>query len=466
MSEKINKIIRPRNINGVGMGLKAVIISIMILLFLIPLNMIEDLIWEREGRKQMAEADISTAWGGPAAIGGPVLVVPRIVRERVLGQEGELLHILESRENVYLLPRRLVLDGNSLSETKSRGIFHIPVFTLGIEGSGEFALAPLYKNERPEDLIWEEARLQFSYQGLKGISDAGTLFWDGKPRDFEPGSGAPSIYDAALSIPVDIGDGDKDNISRTIAFRFSQEIRGGLSMDFLPLAQMTTIRLNSDWASPSFRGYYLPGKKELRDDGFSAEWEVHALSRDVPETWCDKDEEVFYTMRESAFGLNFFPPFDSYQKTRRTVDYGILFLIIPFLTFMMFELIGRIKIHPVQYMLAGCGNILFYLLLLSLSEHTGFALSYLSAASAVTLMLTLYALSFQGMGFKVFILPAVLAAGYGYLFFVLKSEDYALLMGSAGLFLALGATMFMTRKVSWYGEKNTIKGGTDFTTGE
>jgi inner membrane protein len=441
------------------MGLKAALISIMVLLFLIPLNMIEGLIWEREGRKQTAEADISGAWGGPAALGGPVLVVPRIVREKVLDQEGKLLHVLENRENVYLLPRRLVLDCRSLSETKSRGIFHIPVFTMGLEGSGEFALAPLYKNERPEDLIWEEARLQFSYHGLKGISDAGALFWDGERIDFEPGSGAPSFYSAALSAPVDIGSGERSDIGRTLSFRFSQEIRGGLSMDFLPLAQLTTVRLDSDWSAPSFRGYYLPGKKDLREDGFTAEWEVHALSRDVPESWCDSDEEVFYAMRESAFGLNLFPPFDSYQKTRRTVDYGILFLIIPFLTFLMFELIGRVRIHPVQYLLAGCGNILFYLLLLSLSEHTGFALSYLAAASAVTVMLTLYALSFRGMGRKVLILPAVLSAGYGYLFFVLKSEDYALLMGSAGLFLALGATMFLTRKVSWYGERETGKEG-------
>ena len=454
MSEKIRKIINPRNFRGGGMGLKAALITIMILLFLIPLNMIEGLIWEREGRKHSAEADISAAWGGPAAIGGPVLVVPRIVKEKVLDNEGKLLHILERRENVYLLPRTLVLEGNSLSETKSRGIFHIPVFTMGLEGSGEFALAPLYRNERPEDLIWEEARLQFSYNGLKGISDAGSLFWDGERIDFEPGSGAPSFFDAALSAPVDIGTGERDDIDRTLSFRFSQEIRGDLSIDFLPLAQQTRVRLESDWPSPSFRGYYLPGKKELREDGFTAEWEVHALSRDVPETWSDGDEEVFYAMRESGFGLNLFPPFDSYQKTRRTVDYGILFLIIPFLTFLMFELIGRVRIHPVQYLLAGCGNILFYLLLLSLSEHTGFIPSYLAAASAVILMLSLYALSFRGIGLKVLVLPAVLAAGYGYLYFVLKSEDYALLMGSAGLFFALGATMFLTRKVSWYGESS------------
>ncbi len=457
MSERMRKISLRQNVKGGGMGLKAALISLMILLFLIPLNMIDGLIWEREDRKQRAEAEISAAWGGPAALGGPVLVIPRITREKIMDKEGKLLHILENREDVYLLPRRLVLDAHCLSETKSRGIFHIPVFTMGLEGSGEFALAPLYRDERPEDLIWEEARLQFSYYGLKGISDAGSLFWEGEKIDFEPGSGAPSFYGAALSAPVEAGSGERDDIDRTLSFRFSQEFRGDLSVDFLPLAQLTTVRLSSDWPAPSFRGYYLPGRKEISEDGFTAEWEVHALSRDVPETWSSADEDVFYTMRESGFGLNLYPPFDSYQKTRRTVDYGILFLIIPFLTFLMFELIGRVRIHPVQYLLAGCGNILFYLLLLSLSEHTGFAPSYLAAALAVTLMLTLYALTFRGMGAKVLVLPAILASGYGYLYFVLKSEDYALLLGSSGLFLALGATMFLTRKVSWYGDQEDEK---------
>jgi len=171
----------------------------------------------------------------------------------------------------------------------------------------------------------------------------------------------------------------------------------------------------------------------------------------VFESWNSSQDQFFQDLQASAFGLNFYPEFDSYQKTRRTVEYGILFILIPFLTFFLFELIRKVKIHPVQYLLAGFGNVLFYLLLLSVSEHMDFNASYLTASSAVIIMLTLYTISIKGIGKKGLYLLPVMTAGYSYLFFVLKSEDYALIMGTAGLFGALGLTMYLTRGINWYG---------------
>jgi inner membrane protein len=431
-------------------GLKIIIITVMIFLFLIPLGMIKDLIREREGRKLEAETDVVSSWGGESAIGGPVLVVPRRMKREVLDEAGKVLRMEEYTERVYMLPRNLDLDVRSRSEMKHRGIFEVPVFTLDLSGSGDFALEPLYKNYISADLIWDQAYVQFSYHHLKGMKKTGPLLWGGKEINFEPGDSALSFYDAVLKVPVDIGSGETWNISRTIPFRFNQEIRGGTSLEFLPLGGETRIHLESDWVSPSFQGYYLPTQQNISDQGFTAEWELHSLSRSVPESWSESETSVFDEMRQTAFGLNYYPALNSYNKTRRTIDYGILFLIMPFMTFFLFELIRKGRFHPIQYLLAGFGNILFYLILLSLSEHIAFMPSYLAASAAVAVMLSLYTLSIDGVGWKGLYLLPVMSSGYGYLYFVLKSEDYALVMGTAGLFAALSITMFLTRGIKWY----------------
>lgn len=443
--------------SGPGYGLKSIIVLAMILLFLIPLGMIKDLVWEREQRKWEAEESVFSSWGSDTAVGGPLLVIPRKVKYEVTDEEGKYLRTEEYIDHIYLLPESMDIYAQSSSDTKFRGIFEIPVFTLNVEGSGNFALEALYKNYDPETLIWEGAYVQFSYPSLKGMKRTEPLVWEGKEHDFEAGDSSRSLYGAALKVNVDAGTGNPRDISRVIPFHFQQEIRGGRSLEFLPLAGRTTIHLESDWTAPSFQGYYLPTEHTITDNGFSAEWDINALSRSVPESWNSSQDQFFRDLQASAFGLNFYPEFDSYQKTRRTVEYGILFLLIPFLTFFLFELIRKVKIHPVQYLLAGFGNVLFYLILLSVSEHMTFNFSYLIASSAVTIMLSLYTLSIKGIGIKGLYLLPVMTAGYSYLFFVLKSEDYALIMGTAGLFGALGLTMYLTRGINWYGSTDSVE---------
>lgn len=438
-----------------GYGLKIIIVMAMILLFLIPLGMIKDLVWEREARKWEAEESVLSSWGADTAVGGPLLVIPRRITYEVTDDEGKYLRTDEYFENVYLLPDNMDIFARSSSESKFRGIFEVPVFTLNVEGSGNFALEALFKNYNPEDLIWEEAYVQFSYPSLKGMKKTEPLLWEGKELEFEAGDSSRSLYGATLKVDVNAGRGNIQDISRVIPFHFQQEIRGGRSLEFLPLAGSTKIHLESDWTAPSFQGYYLPSEQTISDEGFSAQWIINSLSRSVPECWSASQDQFFQDLLESAFGLNYYPEFDSYQKTRRTVEYGILFLLIPFLTFFLFELIRKVKIHPVQYLLAGFGNVLFYLILLSVSEQLSFNLSYLIASSAVTLMLSLYTLSIDGIGRKGLYLLPVMTAGYSYLFFVLKSEDYALIMGTAGLFGALALTMYLTRGINWYGQEST-----------
>lgn len=438
-----------------GYGLKIIIVLAMILLFLIPLGMIKNLVWEREQRKWVAEESILSSWGADTAVGGPLLVIPRKIKYEVTDEDGKYLRTEEYLENVYLLPESMDIFAQSSSESKFRGIFEVPVFTLNVEGSGNFALEALYKNYDRETLVWEDAYVQFSYPSLKGMKRTEPLLWEGKELDFEAGDSSRSLYGATLKVDVDAGDGNIQDISRVIPFHFRQEIRGGRSLEFLPLAGSTKIHMESDWAAPSFQGYYLPTEQNITDEGFKAEWMINSLSRSVPECWSASQDQFFQDLLESAFGLNYYPEFDSYQKTRRTVEYGILFILIPFLTFFLFELIRKVKIHPVQYLLAGFGNVLFYLILLSVSEHLNFNQSYLIASSAVTVMLSLYTLSIKGIGRKGLYLLPVMTAGYSYLFFVLKSEDYALIMGTAGLFGALALTMYLTRGINWYGSSET-----------
>jgi len=226
-------------------------------------------------------------------------------------------------------------------------------------------------------------------------------------------------------------------------------------MTFLPLAGETDVFISSDWVAPSYQGNYLPSEQSLNENGFEAMWQISNLSRGIPLFWIGElmDDGNFYN---SFFGVDFLKVLDRYGKNERAVKYTILFIIIPFLTLFLFEVFWKMGIHPVQYLLAGTGNVIFYLLLLSLSEHMNYNLAYLIGALAVTSMMFLYSCSLVKEVKKALYMIPVMVLSYLYLFITLQSEDWALLIGSVGAFLIIGVIMFITRNVDWYGGRGRI----------
>jgi inner membrane protein len=206
------------------------------------------------------------------------------------------------------------------------------------------------------------------------------------------------------------------------------------------------VRLESPWDTPSFSGSFLPREREVRKDGFSASWRVLHLNRNYSQSWKGSK----YKVEPSAFGVRFLLAVDEYQKSTRAAKYAVMFIGITFLMYFMMEVLGTRAIHPIQYLLVGLALLVFYTLLLAISEHIPFGYAYLIASAAIIGQITLYSRSVLGRLSLMGIVAGVLVILYGFLYIVLQLEDYALLLGSVGIFAILALVMYLTRKVDWY----------------
>ena len=421
--------------------LKAAFIAGLVLALLAPLAMVQSMVGEREGLRAGVEAEIISSRGGEQAIGGPVLTVPVIVRWK--DTEGQLI---ESTERVHLLPDALALDGTVDTERRRRGIYEAVTYTTTLRVSGSFTV-PDTAPWRVADVLWNDAVLSVELPDQRGLAASVELAWGDARSRFH--SGRPLIGAYAGSIEAPVRGLGRLAPGAAVPFSFDLALSGGGSLSFLPLGDVTTVTIASAWPAPSFMGAYLPTERTVSADGFTARWTVPSMARPFPQVWRsgEVDPDV---LLESSFGASLMAPVDVYQKVTRSVKYGALFLLLPFLVFFLFEVLGGLRVHPLQYLLVGFAECLFYLLLLSLAEHLPFVAAYLAAAGAATLMVTLYASAVLHSWRRGLLLAPALAAAYGFLYSTLLSEDYALLIGSIGFFVILGLVMVLTRRVDWY----------------
>ena len=438
---------------------KMFVIAILILLFLIPLGMINAVIRERESNRFIAEADIIGLWGGEQVVGGPFLNVPYIIRRK--DEEG---NVEEFRQLAHFLPEVLEIEGVVEPETRNRGIYEVTVYNARLKVSGTFR-QPDFSDWRinSRDILWKDAYLSVEFPDMRALKEKVQLTWDDVTVDFQAGKGSVGMFPGEIwSVLSGIGEHEDRPAAGTsirsseklFPFSFDLAVSGGRSLGFLPLGAETKVRLSSPWTSPSFSGSFLPLSRNIGEEGFEADWYVLSLGRSYPQKWQGSEiDPVSVSM--SQFGVNLMIPVDTYMKTLRSVKYGILFVFLPFVTFFLFEAFSRKRIHPLQYMLVGFAVSLFYLLLLSVSEHLSFGLTYLLASIATVVLITFYSnavlktteATFWGRGM---IMAPVLSAAYIFLYVLLQSEDFALLIGSLGLLVILAGIMIITRKVDWY----------------
>ena len=206
--------------------------------------------------------------------------------------------------------------------------------------------------------------------------------------------------------------------------------------------------LRSSWNNPSFDGAFLPEQHQIDNNGFSADWQVLDLNRNYPQIWVENVSKK--TVLSSEFGVNLFSPVDIYTQTTRAVKYMIMFVGLTFLVFFLVEVFSNNKIHPIQYLLIGVSLCIFYLLLLALSEHVNFGLAYFLASLSVVILIGAYVRSALEKKVIPLITVGMLTILYGFLYILLQNQDYALLIGSVGLFLIIAAVMYTTRNVNWY----------------
>lgn len=432
-----------------GMGrysaaFKVLFIAVLMLLFLIPLAMIRSVIRERESTRDSTEDEIVALWGGEQVIAGPIMGVPYRVHER-----DERGRPLSRTEMAYFLPQVLTMEGAAAPETRSRGIYQVTVYTADLLVTGQFA-RPDFSIWRvaETDVLWDQAFVTMEFPDMRALRERAVLQWGDQARAFEPGTGSVGVYDGSMSASVPglrtAGAG------AALEFAMDLRLRGGRSLSFVPLGEETRVSLTSPWPSPSFDGSFLPTERRLDAQGFSAQWYVVSLARNYPQRW--RAGEVHApAVASSAFGVGLMIPVDTYHKAERSVKYGLLFILLPFLTFFLFEVFLSLRIHTMQYLLVGFANCVFYLLLLSIAEHVGFVPAYAIGASATILLIVYYSAAVLSTWRRAAIMTPILVISYIFLYVVLQSEDYALLLGSIGLFVILGGVMVLTRRIDWYG---------------
>jgi len=407
---------------------KIVITGSIVIALLIPAYLIQGVIEERATSHSDAISEMNSRWGGEAQIVGPVMVVPF--------PSGS------SQETLTLLPEDLQIESEATAETRSRGIFDTAVYRAVVTIQGRFD-AHAAGVSLPALLNWKEARLLLGLTDLQGIEKA-DLVMGGHTFDLRPG--ALPLAEAGLQALT-------PGMSRA-PFVLKLQLRGSTALRFAMAGKKTDVSIASNWINPSFDGGSLPAERSIGAQGFKASWSVSTLlSRGFPQSWTSLNENsAVYQNRlhASASGVAFYLPVDIYQKATRSVKYAGLFLSLIFLAFFLFEMLIGLRIHPVQYGLVGAAKLIFYLLLLSLSEQIGFGFAYLTAALASTAQISSYSYALLNSRKRASLMATIMLGIYGYLYSLLQMENYALLAGAVGLFVIVGAVMFLTRNVSWY----------------
>ena len=423
--------------------LRILSVGFLALLLQIPISMIDGLVRERQQRRDAAIGDVSSKWGEAQSLTGPALVLPYQHRW-VEASGGQQVVRTETRHAIFL-PDQLTIRGTMKSEVRRRGIFSIPVYTLALETAGEFARPNFQElGVDPSAVDWTRAHLAMGISDARAIQRQTTLTWNGARRDFLPGTRGFTDAGAGIHAPVAM-----DATTDRVRFAFPLALNGSLRVDAVPFGRTTQVELAGDYGHPSFQGSWLPAQRTVERDRFSARWSVSFLGRSYPQSWTS-EQKMDELIAGSRFGVALVDPVDHYHMASRSVKYAGLFILLTFATLWLIEVLSGVRVHPIQYLLLGGALCLFYLLELSLSEHLGFPAAYALASLAVIAMVGAYSLAVLRRRMHALVVAAGVALLYAYLYLLLMNEDYALLIGTIGLFAILGAIMFVTRRVDWY----------------
>jgi inner membrane protein len=406
--------------------------------------MIGGLVAERQERRQAAVTEVSSKWGNVQSIIGPVLIVPYTYRSTETSASGLQITRTETR-NAIFLPEQLRVRGSIDAELRHRGIFSIPVYKVGLTLEGEFTRPSFAElGLEPAGVAWERAQLAIGISDARAIQQETAVTWNGKPVSFLPGTGAFTDGGTGIHAVVGLANG-----GQRAQFSFPLSLNGSLGVYLTPFAQNTIVELQSNYGHPSFQGNWLPVERSVSDAAFRAKWSIPFLGRNYPQAW-KAEVGMRKEIDGSRFGVELVNPVDHYRMAERSVKYAGLFILLTFATLWLIEVLAGVRVHPIQYLLLGGALCLFYLLELSLSEHLGFPLAYTVASFSVVALVAGYSMVVLHHIRRALFVIAVVSLLYAYLYILLMNEDYALLIGSVGLFLILAAIMYATRRVDWY----------------
>ncbi|PCJ20762.1 MAG: cell envelope integrity protein CreD [Candidatus Cloacimonadota bacterium] len=422
--------------NKDSIGLKALIIAFLILVLLIPTAMVTSLVYERKNRRNTVIREISEKWGQQQTISGPILTLP--YKHHFTDDKGHKKHY---QKYIHFLPDKLSIVGELFPEKRYRSLYETVVYKSNIQMEGEFSYPDLTGlGISPEYVQFNDAFFSIGVSDTKGISDKMTFIVNSKSMKLEPGLICQDVLSSGVHARIKINQQNK------LKFKISTIIKGSEYIQFTPIGKETYLNLKSSWPDPSFNGSFLPNERKISKKGFEAKWKILNLNRNYPQKWIESQHRI----DQSSFGVKLFIEADVYQQTMRSVKYAFMFILFTFTAFFFCEILNNRRVHPIQYLLIGLAVIVFYTLLLSISEYIDFDIAYLIATIATVSIITLYAKSILKSNQMAIAVCGVLTILYGFLFILLQLKDMALLLGSFGLFIVLSTSMYLTRHIDWY----------------
>ena len=412
---------------------KMLVVGFLTLVLLIPLQFVKDLIAERSQREKEVITEINDKWGTDVYFYGPVLKVPYKVPAA------------NSYKYAYIFPEKLENTTDVETKPLNRSNYNASVFTADMYFKGTYSKPDFSLKGIPQsDILWDKATILIQTSNLKSIKDEVKIAIGNQHFIFEPiytnsNTGIQALETAFIHLSPDG--------AYPLNFDFKVKYDGSQQIKFVPIGKTTDVSMKSNWHSPGFTGNFLPNDKTktVTQNGFQAKWKILHINRAFSQQYFD----LLPDLKAYAFGVNFVIPVDEYQKNERVSKYGFLVIGLTFLIFFLIQSISKIRIHIFQYSMIGIALIMFYTLLIAITEHSSFLKAYIISGAAVVAMITIYSVSIlKNYKFPAFI-GLSLTALYAFIFVIIQLENYALLVGSIGLFIILGLVMYFSRRIDW-----------------
>lgn len=432
---------------------KLISIGFLILILMIPSTWVESLIRERQMRADDVIAEVSGKWAASQTLTGPVLMIPYKEIEKVDEWTNGVKYtrLVETTHRAYFLPEELNVNASVTPEILHRGIFDVAVYDSKVNIKSTFGSPNFAKWNIPdEQVFWGDAELLFGINDLQGIHENPKIVSNDKQLTSESSANLgfnlqEEEFATGIVVPFDWT--GRSDVLKDVNIDLA--LKGSERLYFVPIGKSTSVSLAGDWASPSFDGKMLPTTREINEKNFKATWKILSFNRPIADQWIDAAQPL----SGNDFGVRFLIPADQYQKSMRTAKYDALIIILAFVALFLVEITRKVRIHPFQYILVGVALIVYYTLLLSISEHVGYNTAYAIASTATVLLLALYSMTFLRVRSLVVLFSSVMSLFYVFIFVIIQAEDYSLLIGSVGLFIITAVVMYFSRNIRWYKEK-------------
>ena len=421
--------------------LKLVTLLGCMVLLLVPLSLVSNLVSERADYRDRVEDSLRQSTSGPQKLMGPLIAVPVTEHYTVIEESKPV-----QRKRSYLrywLPETLQIDGTQKVESRQIGIYDGQIWRNALDIKAQFDGDRL-KALKAENVSLGEPFVVVAVSDARGIGVTESPEINGRSFAVEPGTGIAGDLQG-LHIPL----AAESLSAQALSFTMRLNLSGTGSFSAVPVGRNSEMGLSSNWPHPGFMGSFLPVQRDIGSKGFHALWQSSWFANNLGSQIAaiDSDKWAFLP----AFNVSIATPADQYQMTDRAIKYAVLLIVMTFMAFFIFETLTALRIHPMQYLLVGLSLVMFYLVLLALSEHVGFTSAWIAAGLVGALINGVYLRAVLKGWRRSLLFTASLLLLDGIMWVLLNSEDTALLLGTGVLLLALGAVMYLTRNIDWYG---------------